>query len=109
MAFTTLAKKDWRLLLDGSKTCEEALGKFPSYANVETIGNWTKEVYGRNWESDQNIITARLLKLKFCTLPQSHPASEELYFYILELEHHSYHHTIIPTIILLGLKLGIPR
>ena len=80
MAFTTLAKKDWRLLLDGSQTCEEALGKFPSYANVETIGNWTKEVYGRNWESDQNIITARLLKLKICTLPQSHPASEDFIF-----------------------------
>lgn len=76
MAFTTLAKKDWRLLLDGSKTCEEALSKFPSYANVETIGDWTKEVYGKNWESDQNIITARLLKLNICTLPQSHPASE---------------------------------
>ena len=73
MAFTTLAKKDWRILLDGSKTCVEVLEKFPSYAKVETIANWTKEAYGKNWESDQNIITARLLKLNICTLPQSHP------------------------------------
>ena len=65
----TLAKKDWRLLLDGSKTCEEALGKFPSYANVETIGNWTKEVYGRNWESDQ-----KLIKLTAPTLDCRHSA-----------------------------------
>ena len=73
MAFTTLAKKDWRLLLDGSKTCEEALGKFPDYAKVETIGKGLKDFYGKNWESDQNIIAARLLKLNFCTLPPTHP------------------------------------
>ena len=89
MAFTTLAKTDWRLLLDGSKTCEEALAKFPSYANVETIGNWTKEVYGRNWESDQNIITARLLKLNICTLPQSHPVCDH---YHLPLPSYSGYH-----------------
>ena len=76
MAFTTLAKTDWRKLLDGSKTCEEALGKFPSYAQVQTIANWTKDFYGKNWESDQNIITARLLRLNYCTLPQTHPVGE---------------------------------
>ena len=47
MSFTTLHKKDWRLILEGSETCEAALEKFPQFAKVETIGNWTKEMYGR--------------------------------------------------------------
>ena len=72
MAFTTLHKRDWRLILEGSKTCEAALDKFPDFAKVETVGNWTKEYYGRNWESDQNIITAQLVKHNICTLPPGH-------------------------------------
>jgi len=72
MSFTTLHKKDWRLILEGSETCEAALEKFPQFAKVETIGNWTKEMYGSNWESDQNIVTAQLIRHKICTLPPGH-------------------------------------
>ena len=93
MSFTTLHKKDWRLILEGSETCEAALEKFPQFAKVETIGNWTKEMYGRygykiyirflkiiltifsNWESDQNIVTAQLIRHKICTLPPGHNVS----------------------------------
>ena len=75
MAFTTMTKRDWQLILEDSKSCEAALNKFPEYAKVETIGNWTKEFYGKNWESDQNIITAQLIKNRFCTLPKGHRVS----------------------------------
>ena len=79
MAFTTLTKRDWRLILENSQSCEAALNKFPEYAKVETIGDWTKEFYGKNWESDQNIITAQLIKNRFCTLPKGHRVSESAF------------------------------
>ena len=82
MAFTTMVKRDWQLILEDSKSCEAALNKFPEYAKVETIGNWTKEFYGKNWESDQNIITAQLIKNRFCTLPKGHRVS---FFFMIRL------------------------
>ena len=72
MAFTTLAKRDWRMILENSRSCEAALARFPEYARVATLGDWTKEFYGKNWETDQNIITAQLIKKGICTLPRGH-------------------------------------
>ena len=34
MAFTTLHKRDWRVILEDSATCEAALNKFPEFARV---------------------------------------------------------------------------
>ena len=62
MSFTTLSKADWRLILLNSSTCEAALTKFSDVTKVLTIGDWTADFYGKNWESDQNVVTAQLLR-----------------------------------------------
>ena len=70
MSFTTLSKADWRLILLNSSTCEAALTKFSDVTKVLTIGDWTADFYGKNWESDQNVVTAQLLRLGICRAPR---------------------------------------
>ena len=88
MAFTTLAKRDWRMILENSRSCEAALARFPEYARVATLGDWTKEFYGKNWETDQNIITAQLIKKGICTLPPGHRVRGVIHCHELSIHRH---------------------
>ena len=72
MSFSTLSKQDWRLILLNSSKCEAALNKFSDITKVKTIGDWTADFYGKHWESDQNVVTAQLLRLGFCSVPKNH-------------------------------------
>ena len=72
MSFTTLRKKDWRLLLDNKKVCESALVRFQREAKIQTLGSWTKDFYGKNWESDQSVVTSQLIRLQLCSLAPGH-------------------------------------
>ena len=35
---------------------------------VHTIGDWTADFYGKHWESDQNVVTAQLLRFGICSM-----------------------------------------
>ena len=70
MSFTTLSKQDWRLILLNSSTCEAALTTFSEVTKVLTLGDWTADFYGKNWESDQNVVTAQLVRLGICAAPR---------------------------------------
>ena len=70
MSFTTMAKRDWRIILLNCLTCESALSKFSDVTKVLTIGDWTADFYGKNWESDQNVVTAQLIRAGICSAPK---------------------------------------
>jgi len=76
MSFTTMSKEDWSLVLLNSSTCEEALTKFSDVTKVLTIGDWTADFYGKNWESDQNVVTAQLVRLGICSAPRKYATNK---------------------------------
>ena len=45
------------------------MDEFSDVTNVHTLGDWTSDFYGKNWESDQNVVTAQLLRLGICSPP----------------------------------------
>jgi hypothetical protein len=61
MSFTTMAKRDWRMILQNSSTCEEVLEVFKRDISVKTLDDWGVS-NGKHWESDQNVVTAQLLR-----------------------------------------------
>ena len=61
MSFTTMAKRDWRMILQNCSTCEEALEVFKKDVSIKTLDDWGIN-NGKHWESDQNIVTAQLLR-----------------------------------------------
>ena len=69
MSFTTMTKSDWSLILLNRSTCEEALDTFSDITKIHTLGDWTSDFYGKNWESDQNAVTAQLVRLGICSPP----------------------------------------
>lgn len=69
MSFTTLRKKDWRIILGNTSSCQQALEKFEYAVAVRTLAGGRGQ---KHWESDQNIVSAQLLRLGLCTLPVSH-------------------------------------
>ena len=70
MSFTTMKKQDWCLILQNCSTCEAALSKFSDVTKVLTIGDWTADFYGKNWESDQNVVKAQLICAGICSAPK---------------------------------------
>lgn len=75
MSFTTLRKEDWRELLDNSSTCQQALERFPRISQVKTL-QFAEKSFGKHWESDQDVVTARLLRLGICTVPKDNRLSK---------------------------------
>ena len=69
MSFTTMTKRDWRMILQNTSTCEAALEMFEKDVSVKTLDDWGVN-NGKHWESDQNIVTAQLLRAKICSVPQ---------------------------------------
>ena len=61
MSFTTMSKKDWRMILRNSSTCDEVLEEFQDDVSVKTLDNWGVN-NGKHWESDQNVVTVQLLR-----------------------------------------------
>ena len=61
MSFTTMSKKDWRMILRNSSTCDGVLKEFQDDVSVKTLDNWGV-VDGKHWESDQNVVRAQLLR-----------------------------------------------
>jgi len=75
MSFTTLRKENWRQLLDNSSTCQQALERFPQISKVKTL-QYADKSFGKHWESDQDVVTARLLRLGICTVPKTNRLSK---------------------------------
>ena len=61
MQFITMSKKDWRMILHNSSTCEEVLEEFQDVVSIKTLDNWGVD-NGKHWESHQNVVTAQLLR-----------------------------------------------
>ena len=61
MSFTTMAKRDWRMILKNSSSCEEVLEVFKHDVSAKTLDDWGVD-NGKHWESDQNVVTAQLLR-----------------------------------------------
>ena len=40
MSFTTMTKRDWRMILNNSSTCEEVLDVFKTDVSVKTLDDW---------------------------------------------------------------------
>ena len=74
MSFTTMRKREWRRVLANSSTCQEALATFRDAAGARTLEDQGVD-FGLHWESDQNIVTARLLRCpgSLDTRPQAGP------------------------------------
>jgi len=72
MSFTTMRKSDWRIILGNSSSCQEALHMFKDAAGIKTLA-FVRSDFGKHWESDQNIVTAQLLRLGICSVPKTNP------------------------------------
>ena len=70
ISLTTLRKKDWRFILLNCSTCESVIETFSDVAHLTTMGDWT-DVYGKHWESEQNVVTSQLLRLGLCSVPKT--------------------------------------
>ena len=70
ISLLTLRKKDWRLILLNISSCEKIMDTFSDITEVRTLLFGTSTL-GQHWESDQNVVTAQLLRLGICSVPRN--------------------------------------